>query len=643
MNFIMAIIYIAFLSVLLYAYLLALKCMWKIAVYLRIKYKNFWNRKDAQKLIPLDKKEYFKNGWKLFSNQKKNIAILSLLFLFSITLFSQYLRDNTTDENKHLSAKNYFAVGETANLYKMALLNVSHPDFPLLIPIEWFQKVVYWHGSSLLPKNDDEKYLWQQLWFYNPYTITQTPPWDYHGRPTSPLYNNSHFSKVYNNYMIALEKVMDGNISDRKLFYDVVPRDISSNLEFAVIFQMYEDGLRYTGEAGIHIARDKKYQKQTDNFYRYSKIAKKWWDDGVIPKKIREIPTQKLTFLEAKLTISDNKLFEQLMMHVTTCNNPYIDDYLQSRQDLAEAITPEYEKRFSMMLNTYTSMFYNYLLPKYCAKEFPIASNKIHQRISRWSGIEEQETNLRIGTGYDLQTKEDNASLSPLFEALKDKNTSKVIQELTSKNLSADVRFFGQKTPMHYAAYYNDVKTMEALLEQGAFISTQDKAKKIPLQYAIENYNYEATKFLLEHNSSHKWVPENIRKNKSRDGVFLSTSWEYLMVFGAYQVDTIKIVEFIKLLIQHHVELFAEIEDCKGENFLHVVARNSTFAKGGDTKHMEEIIKMLLENGLDYKVEDCHGRSAYQAAVEKYSWMHSVFEPYMTNEEKQYFKNKMRR
>jgi hypothetical protein len=642
-HFLFAVFYIMLLSILLYGYLLFFKLLWRLFIYTRIKYKNFRNRKDAQKLIPISRQQHFKNGWNLFPNKRKNISILVVLFLISMTLFLHHLQKNTTDKNKHFEAKNYFAVGETANNFKFLALHLFHPDFPLLLPIEWFQRLVYWHGSFLLPDNDDEKYLWEQLWFYNPYTILQTPPWDYHAKPITPIYNNSHFSKIYNNYMIALEKTMDGNISDRKLFYDVVPRDISSNLEFAVIFQMYEDGLRYTGEAGIHIARDEKYQKQTDNLYRYSKIAQKWWDDGVIPENIRDIPTQKLTFLEAKLTISDDRLFRQLMLNITTCDSPYIDDYLESRQDLADAITPKYEKRFSMMLNTYRSMFYNYLFPRYCNKEFPIASNKIHKRISRWRYIEDQETNLRIGTGYDLQTKEDNATLAPLFEALKDKNTSKVIKELVSKNLSADVRFFGKKTPLHYAAHYNDIKTMEALLKHGASINAQDKANKIPLQYAVENFNYEATNFLLEHNSSHKWVPENIRKNRSYDGDFFVAPWEYLMVFGQFGVARKKTTELVKLLAQHDVNLFTEIQHCKGMTFLHMAALGYNLRTGGEHQSQVEIIKILLEKGLDYKAKDCNGESAYEIATRRYSWMHLVFEPYMSEEDIEYFKNKKRR
>ena len=196
---------------------------------------------------------------------------------------------------------------------------------------------------------------------------------------------------------------------------------------------------------------------------------------------------------------------------------------------------------------------------------------------------------------------------------------------------------------MHYAAHYNDVETMNALLKLGASVNAEDKARKVPFQYAVENYNYEATKFLLENNSSHKWVPENIRKNKSNDGFFFSIPWEYLMVFGQSGVNRMKIVELIKLLIHHKVDLFKERESCKGMNFLHMAVFGYSLQIGSDTKYKVEIIEMLLENGLDYRVRDCYGRSAYQDAIEEHSWMSLVFEPYMTKEDKQYFKNKIRR
>ncbi len=641
MNLIIAIFYIILFSALLYLYLIVFKWLWRVIVYTRIKYKNFWNRRDNKKLIHIDKKEHFKNFWKLFKDNKKNIVIFGILFILSMTIFVQNLLKYTTPQNKNIQAKYYFAVGQTANSFKLIALNILHPDFPLLLPIEWFQKLVYLHGTSLLPKKDDEKYLWEQLWFYNPYTITLTPPWGVRARLDTPLYNSVHFSKIYNGYMQTLEKIMDGNISDRKLFYEVMPRDISSDLEFAAVFQMYEDGLRYTGKAGIHIVQDEKYQKQTANLYRYSKIAQKWWDEKIVPKQIKDIKTQRLTFLEAKLIISDNKLFEQLMEHITTCKNPIIDEYLQDRQNLYNELTPQYKKRFSRMLRTYTSMFYNYLFTKYCNKKFPAPPNRGgYKNISSWEGMRQQEINLRVGTGYDLQTIENNATLKPLFEALKEKNTSKVLQELREKNLSPDVRFFGDKTPMHYAAHYNDVKTMDALLKLGASINPQDKAKKIPLQYAIENYNYEATKFLLEHNSSHKWVPENISKLDPFTDRFYAQPWEFLLITGQSKIDRKKIVALIKLLINHNVNLNGEIQWCSGMTFLHMASLGYSLQIGPETKYQVEVIKMLLEKGLDFRKKDCRGRNAYEIAINEHPWMYKVFEPYMTEIERQYYKNK---
>ena len=643
MNLIISIFYITLFSALLYLYLITFKWFWRLIVYIRIKYKIFWNRRDNKASIYINKKEHFGVFWKLFKNRKKNIAVLCILFILSMTIFVQNLFKYATSENKNIQAKYYFAVGQTANTFKMVSLNLFHPDFPLLLPIKWFQKLVYLHGTSLLPKNDNENYLWKQLWFYNPYTITLTPPWDMKGRHETPIYNNRHFSKMYNGFVDALRKIMDGNISDRKLFYEVMPRDISSDLEFAAVFQMYEDGLRYTGKAGIHIAQDEKYQKQTADFYRYSKIAQKWWEKKIVPKQIRDIKTQRLTFLEAKLIISDNRLFEQLMEHTTTCNNPAIDEYFQDRINLYNELTPQYKRRFFRMLRTYTSMFYNYLFVKYCNKKFPVPPNRGgYKNISRWEGIDRQETNLRVGIGYDLQTQENNITLKSLFEALKDRNTSKVLQELQEKNLSADVRFFGDKTPMHYAAHYNDIKTMEALLKLGASIDLQDKATKIPLQYAIESYNYEATKFLLEHNSSHRWVPENIGiDNIPSFGNFDVAPWEYIIHHSHYLNDIKKEVRFIKLLIRHNVNLFEELEYCKGTNFLNLVVHTSSFSLGGDTTYKNELVKMLLKKGLDFRKKNCGKISSYQYAVGRYPWMHKVFEPYMTKEERQYYKIKL--
>ena len=643
LNFIIAVAYVILFSILLYGYILFFKLFWKTFTYISIKYKNFVNRKDLNALIAITRKKHFKYGWQVFRNKKKNLALFFLFFSISFIIFVDNIQKHTTEKNKHIAAKQYFAVGETANTFKLATLNFLHPDFPLLIPVEWFQKLVYWHGTFLLPENDDEKYLWQQLWFYNPYTIIQTPPWGYSAKPFTPVYNNKDFSKMYNGFMTSFDKIMDGYISDQKLFYDVVPRDINANLEFAVIFQRHQDSLRMSGEAGVIMAREAKYQKQTDNLYRYSKIAQEWWKDKIIHENIRALKEQQLTFLEAKLTISTSKLFEYLMLHVTKCDDPLIDEYLQDRISLNEALTPKYKARFSMMLQTYRSTFFQYLIEKYCQREFLVSADGRHDSMKRWGHIEDQETNLRIGTGYDLQTEESNTTLAPLFNALTEANTTKVAQELQAKHFNVDVRFFGDKTPLHYAAYHNDLPTIQLLLKKGADINAQDKAKKIPLQYAIENYNYEATKYLLEHNSSHKWVPENIRKGRSWDGELCQTAWEYLMTFGQKGVETIKIVELIKLLILHDVDLFKDAQRCKGMDILHFSVSGAGIQKGNETEAKVEIIKMLLEKGLDYKAKNCFGETPYQNAVQQYSWMHLVFEPYMSVEDKQYYKNKTRR
>lgn len=113
MNLIISILYIVLFSVLLYLYLLVFKWMWKVIVYIRIKYKNFWNRRDNKELIHIDKKEHFSSFWKLFKDRKKNIAVFMILLILSMTQFVQNLLKNTTPENKNIQAKYYFAVDQT--------------------------------------------------------------------------------------------------------------------------------------------------------------------------------------------------------------------------------------------------------------------------------------------------------------------------------------------------------------------------------------------------------------------------------------------------------------------------------------------------------------------------------------------------
>lgn len=597
---------------------------------MRQKLRNRRLKKEGKTPLPLSLTVHFKNSWLLFQNKRKTYAVIAILFGINCLIFNSNLAKYTTAENKHISAKYYFTVGETANTVKMALINVLHPDFPLLIPIEWFQKVVYWHGSFMLPPEDDEKYLWQKLWFYNPYVITQNPPWGVRARLDTPLYNSKHFSRFYNDYMIVLEKVMDGNIADKKLFYETVPRDISSDLEFSVIFQMYHDGLRYTGEAGIRIAKVEKYQKQTANFYRYSTVADQWWKDKVIPESIRSVVEQRLTFLEARYAILEAVMFEQFLQGPVRCSDTSVTEYLAHRKVFAEEIPLAYQKRFGMMLNDKTSRFYNYLFPTYCKNEFPAPPVKVQgEQFSYHTYIDISEANIRKGMGYDLQDSENNVTLAPLFNALKEKNTEKVLFELDKNHFSPDVRFYGEKTSLHYAAHSNDQKTLQALIARGASVNIEDKAGKIPLQYAIQNYSYDTAKYLLDNGSTHKWVADTAVS-------FTTASWEYVMDRGS-KYSKSEVARLLKLIIEYKIDLFAKASKCN-LTFLHIAHRDLILIQ--NREYVGEIIQLLLKEGLNFREKNCHGKNAFDYTLMEDTKIKEFFYPYMTDEEKQQLKNK---
>lgn len=639
MTFLFAIIYVILLIGLLYLYLLFFKGGWRVITYVRQRYKNRQLIKQGKQPEPINRHDHFKNGWVVLSDKKKNVAVVAIIVGLTLTLFSQNLLRNTTDKNTNHEAKKLFAVGETANTYKMVALNILHPDFPLTWPIEWFQQLLCLHGAYIVPQGDDEIYLWKKLWFYNPYVIPQTPPWGVRARLDTPLYNSKHFSRFYNDYMIVLEKVMDGNISDKKLFYETVPRDISSDTEFSVIFQMYHDGLRYTGEAGIRIAKVAKYQKQTANFYRYSTLAEQWWKDGTIPQSIRAIPEQRLTFLEARYAILEAVMFEKLLNGAVRCEDTSVREYLSHRNTFAEEIPPAYQKRFGMLLNNEDSRFYHYIFTTYCKCEFPASPERVKGwQFHRAPHVDTSESSIRKGMGYDLQDSENNLTLSPLFNALKAKNTAKVLQELDQKHLSPDVRFYGEKTPLHYAAHTNDLKTLQALIARGASINIEDKAGKIPFQYAIQNYSYDTAKYLLEHGSSHKWVADIPIDS---DGKYFTTPWAFVINSNYPPED---VARMLILIIEHKIDLFEEKKDCSMNLAKYVIGGaglinnlNAENKVRAQIKVRTEIVKMLIDAGVDFHVR-CEGDSAIEEAIRRADGddlkIIQMLYPLMTPEEK---------
>lgn len=145
-----------------------------------------------------------------------------------------------------------------------------------------------------------------------------------------------------------------------------------------------------------------------------------------------------------------------------------------------------------------------------------------------------------------IDTPEKNTTLKPLYNALKEKNFVKIKSEI--KKYGVNVKMLNNRTPLHYAVFFNDVNTTKYLIEQGADIHAKDIADKEPIQYAIENNAIKTTKILLDSGIDINQIGyvDPYLKRSSRSGFRKLPPLFYASCNGLY--------EMTKLLLEHNVD-----------------------------------------------------------------------------------------
>ena len=94
-------------------------------------------------------------------------------------------------------------------------------------------------------------------------------------------------------------------------------------------------------------------------------------------------------------------------------------------------------------------------------------------------------------------TKFVNPIAIPLRDALKKKDTNKVLSYLKDNNLSVDIEIEDGTTPLMYSSFYNDLNTTKELIKLGADIHKKDKYKLNSMAYAISMGNIDIVKILF--------------------------------------------------------------------------------------------------------------------------------------------------
>ncbi len=95
-----------------------------------------------------------------------------------------------------------------------------------------------------------------------------------------------------------------------------------------------------------------------------------------------------------------------------------------------------------------------------------------------------------------IDIPEKNTTLKPLYTALKENNFIKAKNEI--EKYGVNVKMLNKRTPLHYAAFFNDTNITKYLISHGADVRAKDIADKEPIQYAIENNATKTTKILLD-------------------------------------------------------------------------------------------------------------------------------------------------
>ena len=83
-------------------------------------------------------------------------------------------------------------------------------------------------------------------------------------------------------------------------------------------------------------------------------------------------------------------------------------------------------------------------------------------------------------------------------QILKSKNTTNILNFMKDNNISVDTPLHYGVTPLMYASFYDDEKTMKEFIKIGANTNATDKYKLSPMAYAIENNSTKAVKTLLD-------------------------------------------------------------------------------------------------------------------------------------------------
>ena len=249
---------------------------------------------------------------------------------------------------------------------------------------------------------------------------------------------------------------------------------------------------------------------------------------------------------------------------------------------------------------------------------------------------------------YSNDNIDENITQKTLRSYLKAKDTNSLLNFIKDNNLSVDTRMMYNLTPLMYASFYDDEKTMEELLNLGANPNLKDSYNLSPLAYAIENNSTKTFKLLLDNGAifdedmivqnylngpSYIWIKKIIIDG---DDIKIEYRSEYGTKQGkgvdpasaiTYMVD-LRLVEILQTLFDSGYKIKSPIDKNCAKSFRDKF-RCSYYYYLTTAPDYKKPLNILLDNNISMPVDDEFLKSEYEKCYESYKDFPDIIQDYI--------------
>ena len=249
---------------------------------------------------------------------------------------------------------------------------------------------------------------------------------------------------------------------------------------------------------------------------------------------------------------------------------------------------------------------------------------------------------------YSNDNIDENITQKTLRSYLKAKDTNSLLNFIKNNNLSVDIRMMYNLTPLMYASFYDDEKTMEELLNLGANPNLKDSYNLSPLAYAIENNSTKTFELLLDNGAifdedmivqnylngpSYIWIKKIIIDG---DNIKVEYRSEYGTKQGkgsdpasaiTYMVD-LRLVEILQTLFDSGYKIKSPIDKNCAKSFRDKF-RCSYYYYLTTAPDYKKTLKILLDNNISMPVDDEFLKSEYEKCYESYKDFPDIIQDYI--------------